>query len=596
MDLGIPPVSGGQAGGIFAPFRARKTAAWNFPHGPVWCENCGAAECERDASKVAADVPRALRLLSTTERRQAGGVAAVPSDEATAACIATAASTEAASESEVAEASTEAAKSAGVTAHFPKEMDTASEPRADAVPKYERLWRNRNLGGEWLTAAPEGRGLGRCVCKISCEIDTCLNAVLGIECTDRNCALALGNLEQRSHCHNRRFALAELRAVDECADVFYTGPDKGFGLRAKRGLTEGEFVGEYLGHVVLQSEIQSWRYAMLLKRGVALDASCAGGLTRFMNHSCAPNCCAQRWAVAGKWRIGLFTARPVEKHEELTFSYVLTGRGGLDFGADGSPEVCRCGERACSGFIRASPPSRRCCATRRRRPKEAGRGPPSPCPWSPKRQRRDALATGAAVAALTPPSLNCQEGAGEEEAASLGTGAGESSRTASVGAADVIGELASVGGGRFAHLLAQSWPEVREISVARTIGLFHPGALALSRKGFTCRMLAWPHLTPRLAVLMDRARVACTACAEHGAQDKERQGGACCAAQPRSVHCAAVANGGPAAPPGSGGSLPSELLCSSSIRDCEVATLESRDARVARIVTTSCTCGVFRSI
>eukprot|EP00932_Pfiesteria_piscicida_P019263 SRR837773.6090.p4 GENE.SRR837773.6090~~SRR837773.6090.p4 ORF type:complete len:114 (-),score=15.39 SRR837773.6090:213-524(-) len=34
-----------------------------------------------------------------------------------------------------------------------------------------------------------------------------------------------------------------------------------------------------------------------------------GGVARFMNHSCRPNCYAQRWVVGRELRIGLFAAK-----------------------------------------------------------------------------------------------------------------------------------------------------------------------------------------------------------------------------------------------------------------------------------------------
>ena len=51
----------------------------------------------------------------------------------------------------------------------------------------------------------------------------------------------------------------------------------------------GQLVGEYVGEIVEQCDLRTWQYAMLLKSGVAIDASRAGGLIRFMNHSCSPN-------------------------------------------------------------------------------------------------------------------------------------------------------------------------------------------------------------------------------------------------------------------------------------------------------------------
>jgi hypothetical protein len=42
-----------------------------------------------------------------------------------------------------------------------------------------------------------------------------------------------------------------------------------------------------------------------------IDASEKGGLARFVNHACEPNCLAQKWRVGGEWRIGFFALQCV---------------------------------------------------------------------------------------------------------------------------------------------------------------------------------------------------------------------------------------------------------------------------------------------
>lgn len=47
-----------------------------------------------------------------------------------------------------------------------------------------------------------------------------------------------------------------------------------------------------------------------------------GGLGRFINHSCEPNCEVQKWVVQdGEITIGLFTLRDIPADTELTFDY-----------------------------------------------------------------------------------------------------------------------------------------------------------------------------------------------------------------------------------------------------------------------------------
>lgn len=222
-----------------------------------------------------------------------------------------------------------------------------------APPAFEVLVRNRSRGdGAHLARAPEGRDLGLCACVGSCDPSACLNAALAIECSSENCALHAshgGRDGARGRCSNRQFALARTRGAADCgAEIFYTGREKGYGLRATRAFRRGELVLEYVGDVVREKALTTWRYAMSLKTGVAIDASKAGTIARFMNHSCRPCCCAERWVVNGEWRVGLFALDAIVIGTELTFSYGSL-RGG--FGDAGAPEECRCGERSCSGRI-----------------------------------------------------------------------------------------------------------------------------------------------------------------------------------------------------------------------------------------------------
>lgn len=213
-------------------------------------------------------------------------------------------------------------------------------------PLYKRLWRNHcNADLRPLDCASEG--CGRCLCQGSCELDTRLNALTSIECCSETCAFG----DQVWLCKNRQFAAAEAGEIDDHFEVFYTGSRKGFGLRAAKPLLKDHLVAEYLGEVVPQAFLQTWRYAMLLKTGVALDASKAGGPARFMNHSCIPNCSAQRWVAAGHWRVGIFADRDISPGEELCFSYAQAGRGG--FGPAGLAQLCFCGADGCRGFIGA---------------------------------------------------------------------------------------------------------------------------------------------------------------------------------------------------------------------------------------------------
>jgi histone-lysine N-methyltransferase SETD2 len=66
-----------------------------------------------------------------------------------------------------------------------------------------------------------------------------------------------------------------------------------------------------------------------------VDAQVKGNVSRFLNHSCAPNCESQKWQVGGDMRVGFFATRDIGAGEELTFDYKLEryGYGGAKTGA-----------------------------------------------------------------------------------------------------------------------------------------------------------------------------------------------------------------------------------------------------------------------
>lgn len=53
-----------------------------------------------------------------------------------------------------------------------------------------------------------------------------------------------------------------------------------------------------------------------------LDATLKGNKSRFLNHSCDPNCEIQKWWVNGLWRVGIFAIRDLEVDEEVRVVFV----------------------------------------------------------------------------------------------------------------------------------------------------------------------------------------------------------------------------------------------------------------------------------
>jgi [histone H3]-lysine36 N-trimethyltransferase len=158
---------------------------------------------------------------------------------------------------------------------------------------------------------------------MACCDNDCINFATSMECTntpDTSCSL--GTL-----CRNRRFQNAEYPTVD----VIQTEA-KGYGIRSLSPLPEGTFIYEYVGEVIDEPTFRTRMhdydeegikhfYFMMVQQGEYIDATKRGGLGRFINHSCAPNCYVDKWVVGTKLRMGIFADRDILEGEELTFDY-----------------------------------------------------------------------------------------------------------------------------------------------------------------------------------------------------------------------------------------------------------------------------------
>lgn len=189
-----------------------------------------------------------------------------------------------------------------------------------------------------LTKEERVRGVMGC-------LDDCLNRMLMIECGPK-CSLG-------DHCLNKRFQKCQSAKVE----MFKT-KKKGWGLRTTTELPANTFIMEYVGEVVRSKELRSrikkytkmkikHHYFMALRSDEIIDATCKGNLTRFINHSCEPNCETQKWTVNGDLRIGFFTIRDLQPGEEITFDYQFQRYGR-------KAQKCYCETPSCRGHIGGS--------------------------------------------------------------------------------------------------------------------------------------------------------------------------------------------------------------------------------------------------
>ncbi|KAE9042212.1 hypothetical protein PR001_g4213 [Phytophthora rubi] len=175
-----------------------------------------------------------------------------------------------------------------------------------------------------------------------CDDVSCLNFATYVECSP-SCAAG-------AYCRNQRLQHPERYPTLE---PFKT-QHKGYGVRTRQRIAPLSIVGEYVGELIDQKELARRLksvprhelnfYYLLLAPGVYIDARCKGSFTRFVNHSCEPNCKTEKWTVKGETRIAVIALKYIQEGEELTFDY--------QWKALGSRQIkCFCGAPSCKGVI-----------------------------------------------------------------------------------------------------------------------------------------------------------------------------------------------------------------------------------------------------
>jgi SET domain-containing protein len=62
-------------------------------------------------------------------------------------------------------------------------------------------------------------------------------------------------------------------------------------------------------------------YQFRLGDEFVVDATTEGGMARYINHSCAPNCCSMQYSVEGQLHLGIFALCTIKEGEELCYDY-----------------------------------------------------------------------------------------------------------------------------------------------------------------------------------------------------------------------------------------------------------------------------------
>jgi histone-lysine N-methyltransferase SUV39H len=175
------------------------------------------------------------------------------------------------------------------------------------------------------------------------------------------------------YCRNKNVQFG--RTVE--VEIFKTSAGRGWGLRCKEDLHEGQFIDTYRGEVITDSEATrreeasskakaSYLYSLdkfadtenLKEEDLyVVDGEFMGGPTKFINHCCEPNC--RQYTVSYNkhdckvYDIAFFACRFISAGEELTFDYLDKDEDeGEEMEEPGEGAIpCLCGAKKCRKWL-----------------------------------------------------------------------------------------------------------------------------------------------------------------------------------------------------------------------------------------------------
>uniref|UniRef100_A0A7C9CXK9 [Histone H3]-lysine(4) N-trimethyltransferase n=2 Tax=Opuntia streptacantha TaxID=393608 RepID=A0A7C9CXK9_OPUST len=117
-----------------------------------------------------------------------------------------------------------------------------------------------------------------------------------------------------------------------------------------------EYVGEIVGPRVAdkrESEYLSGRklqymgacYFFRIDKEQIIDATRKGGIARFVNHSCQPNCVAKVITVRSEKKVVFFAQRDIYPGEEITYDYHFNHED------EGKKIPCFCKSNNCRRYL-----------------------------------------------------------------------------------------------------------------------------------------------------------------------------------------------------------------------------------------------------
>ena len=160
------------------------------------------------------------------------------------------------------------------------------------------------------------------------------NSDCKVECND--------DCTSGEQCTNKRIQKKMWKSVESKM----TENDKEYGLFVKEDCKIGDYIIEYVGKVVQSDNtINNVYYMKINGARLWIDATNMGGLAKFINHSCDPNCILVQWVVNGLPRMCFFANKEIKEGAELTFDYHWT------CDENQTRTECKWGTVNCKGFI-----------------------------------------------------------------------------------------------------------------------------------------------------------------------------------------------------------------------------------------------------
>ncbi|ORE17999.1 hypothetical protein BCV71DRAFT_286187 [Rhizopus microsporus] len=134
--------------------------------------------------------------------------------------------------------------------------------------------------------------------------------------------------------------------------IFAKSPIHEWGLYAGEHIDAHDIVIEYIGEVIRQqvAEIREKHYERIgigssylfrVDDDMVIDATKKGGMARFINHCCTPNCSAKIITVDKQKKVVIYANRDIEPGEEITYDY--------KFPIEADKIPCFCGSKFCKG-------------------------------------------------------------------------------------------------------------------------------------------------------------------------------------------------------------------------------------------------------